>query len=138
MIAADPRGLLDVPGVRPELRRLALAFLEEAERVGLTLRVVSVLRPLEEQARLYAQGRTAPGPIVTWAKPGTSPHNYGAAFDVAFLDARGRPSWDEAHPWAVLGPVAKRVGLVWGGTWAKKPDRPHLELPDWRALVGAR
>jgi peptidoglycan L-alanyl-D-glutamate endopeptidase CwlK len=38
-------------------------------------------RTMEEQAALYAKGRTIIGKIVTKAKPGESYHNYGLAFD---------------------------------------------------------
>lgn len=38
-------------------------------------------RTMEEQAALYAIGRTSPGKIVTKARPGESYHNHGLAFD---------------------------------------------------------
>ncbi|WP_177225954.1 M15 family metallopeptidase, partial [Arsenicibacter rosenii] len=43
-------------------------------------------RPDAEQDQLYAQGRTMPGPVVTDAKAGQSPHNFkpALALDVAF------------------------------------------------------
>ena len=44
-------------------------------------------RTMEEQAALYAKGRTAGGKIVTKAKPGQSYHNYGLAFDWVPLKA---------------------------------------------------
>jgi len=40
---------------------------------------------MEEQAALYAIGRTAPGKIVTKARPGESYHNHGLAYDWAPL-----------------------------------------------------
>src|SRR3989304_316651 len=48
-----------------------------------------------EQAQLYAQGRTKPGKIVTYAKPGQSKHNVmpSNAFDIAF-NLHGRLDWD--------------------------------------------
>ena len=42
-------------------------------------------RTMEEQAALFAIGRTAPGKIVTKARPGESYHNHGLAFDWAPL-----------------------------------------------------
>jgi len=42
-------------------------------------------RTMEEQAALYAIGRTAPGKIVTKARPGESYHNHGLAYDWAPL-----------------------------------------------------
>jgi len=38
-------------------------------------------RSYEQQAALYSLGRSAPGRIVTKARPGESYHNYGLAFD---------------------------------------------------------
>ena len=38
-------------------------------------------RTMEEQAALYAIGRSAPGKVVTKARAGESFHNYGLAFD---------------------------------------------------------
>jgi D-alanyl-D-alanine carboxypeptidase len=32
-----------------------------------------------------------------------------------------------------IGAIAKRLGFVWGGDWAR-PDMPHIEVPDWRLL----
>ncbi len=52
------------------------------QQYGLETEVESGLRSNERQAQLYAQGRTAPGPIVTYAQPGSSYHNYGAAVDL--------------------------------------------------------
>ena len=45
---------------------------------------------MEEQAMLYAQGRSRPGKIVTQAKPGQSYHNYGLAFDWVPLKQSGK------------------------------------------------
>lgn len=50
---------------------------------------ISGLRTFEEQERLYAQGRTQAGQIVTYAQPGLSLHNYGLATDWAYFD-KGR------------------------------------------------
>jgi len=39
------------------------------------------MRTMEEQAALFAIGRTSPGKVVTKARAGESFHNYGLAFD---------------------------------------------------------
>jgi hypothetical protein len=46
--------------------------------------------PLSERLLKTAQGRTAPGKIVTNARPGTSAHNFGAAYDIGFFQNGGR------------------------------------------------
>lgn len=77
----------------------------------------------EEQDNLYAQGRTAPGKIVTWVKE--SKHTQGKAFDVAIIK-NGQITW-EPKEYEILGLHAKRIGLIWGGDW-KVRDYGHFEV----------
>jgi peptidoglycan L-alanyl-D-glutamate endopeptidase CwlK len=87
---------------------------------------------VEEQQRLYAKGRTAPGRKVTNVDGvrQMSNHNYlpARAVDVAVV-VNGKVSWDP-DDYMPLGPLAERYGLVWGGNWKTLRDYPHLELPD--------
>lgn len=101
--------------------------------------VTDGVRTDAQQAALYAQGRTAPGPVVTHAdgvqhrsNHQTHADGYGHAVDMAFLDTNGRPSWDDSYPWALYGAMGKALRLVWGGEFTTIPDRPHLELPETR------
>lgn len=103
------------------------------ENPGHDLLITCTYRSPIEQAALYAQGRTTPGPIVTQLSGEVgqrSKHNDlpARAIDVAVLVA-GKVSWDVAQ-YAPLGPLALRHGLVWGGSWPHFKDNPHLELPD--------
>lgn len=99
------------------------------------------------QADLYAQGRTKPGKIVTWAKPGESPHNVtiggkpaSMAIDVAPRHVLKFEDWLPDDPvWAALGSfVGCYRALEWGGEWENKPDKPHIQLRHWRAHAGMR
>lgn len=121
--------------LHPPFQQLARQFLEECAKAGHKLRVTYGLRTMAEQAALYAQGRTAPGAIVTRAKAGESPHNYAAAIDVVFLLPDGKVNWD--GPWAAIGAIGERLGLVWGGSFRGFVDRPHFEWRDWRTLKQA-
>lgn len=104
-------------------RALAAQLLRSPPRLAIT----SARRSYEEQAALYAQGRTAPGPIVTYAPPGTSLHEHGRAFDVAPLNSAGKPHWPEDPAlWEAIGKRGEALGLKWGGRWTW-PDRPHFE-----------
>lgn len=87
--------------------------------------VISTLRTYPEQARLYAQGRdpNVPGPIITKAKPGFSWHQFGCAFDVAFL-TQGKVTW--SGPWKELGVLGEGLGLIWGGRFPAV-DSGHFE-----------
>ena len=125
--AADPHGILNGASIHPAIRARTQAVLSRARSEGLDLRVVSGFRSVEEQDRLYAQGRTAPGNIVTNARGGSSWHNYGLAIDIAFNDANGQPVWPENANWARYGQIAVAEGLTWGGNFRNFVDRPHIE-----------
>lgn len=88
-----------------------------------------VYRSNEEQAQLYAQGRTAKGPIVTWAKPGMSRHNTlpSRAFDIGFITVKKTLSWD-SKLFKKFADIITKKGITWGGSWIKKPDMPHFEV----------
>lgn len=107
----------------------AQAFLLACRSAGVDVLVTCTLRTSAEQAALWAQGRTAPGPVVTWAKPGQSKHEAGRAFDVVPLRA-GVPVWgtsgQDGALWRRLGAIGEGVGLTWGGRWSK-PDFPHFQ-----------
>ncbi len=81
-----------------------------------------------EQARLYAEGRSTAGKIVTNARAGDSSHNYGCAVDVALFDTNGSPIYNHTR-WGELSLAAKDCGLRWGGDFPQFPDKSHLELP---------
>ncbi len=84
------------------------------------------------QARLYAQGRTTPGPIVTYKKAGQSKHNRNPAeaFDVAFVTESNELSYSTCQYLAFYEILLEFVPeIVWGGLWAKLKDFPHFELP---------
>ena len=89
-------------------------------------------RTHEEQARLYAQGRTMPGRIVTNARPGDSVHNTlpSQAFDFCPWPV----DWDDIVSFGVVAGVFKRVGweigldVQWGGDWDKFVDYPHVQV----------
>lgn len=120
----------DATCIHPALRRKVEAVQSDMSDYGYTLFVTDGYRTLAEQARLYAQGRTLPGPKVTSIKRGM--HNLGLAADVAFIDARGRVTWEPVNTgrvsaWALYGHMARVHGLIWGGDW-KWQDLPHVQL----------
>jgi peptidoglycan L-alanyl-D-glutamate endopeptidase CwlK len=101
----------------------AKALLDAAKDAGVDLLVTSTYRSNEEQAALYAQGRTKPGAIVTNARPGDSYHNWRCAFDVVPL-RNGKPVWGTTGPdgdlWRKIGEMGESVGLEWAGRWTGK------------------
>lgn len=97
-------------------------FVAAALDAGIRVRVTSTRRSAEEQRRLYAQGRTEPGPIVTWTL--NSAHVSGRAFDVT---VDGAPEYDDdPDAWEILGELGQGMGLDWGGAYG---DFGHFELP---------
>ncbi len=124
-----------IAGLHASVQEAATGLLWAAFYNGIELVVTQGFRSPKEQARLYAQGRTTPGPIVTYAMAGTSWHNYGLAFDVAGFDPVSRfhiryPDdhllENGVHYWEWIGEMGEAQGLAWGGRW-KKPDRPHFQ-----------
>lgn len=112
--------------VHPIVEKKARLILAEMTQRGYHTTIFQGYRPIEEQNRLYAQGRTTPGAIVTNAKGGQSLHNYGVAVDIVFVE-NGRPSWAAHHPWQLLGEIGKSYGFEWGGDWKSFQDRPHFQ-----------
>lgn len=135
---APPKGGSLVSKLEPVIQPKVEALLNAARAEGIELRVTQGLRTMEEQQALYDQGRTKPGPIVTNAKPGSSWHNFGLAFDVAVMKD-GKPTWpaDEAL-WQKIGALGKAQGLTWGGDFKNFPDRPHFQYTGGLTLEQAR
>lgn len=106
---------------------------------GARLMVVEGLRTKARQAELYAQGRTAPGKVVTWTL--NSKHIDGLAVDCAPCEA-GKIIWDEPRLFDAMAFAFKLaadevgVSVRWGADWDGdgKPrekgesDSPHFEL----------
>lgn len=119
-------------GVHPALVEKVLKILRAMEALGFPMMVTAGVRSAEEQTRLYAKGRTAPGPVVTYLDGVKKKSNhqakedgFGHAVDCVFV-VDGRPSWDLKLPWHAYGAAAKALGLKWGGDW-KMRDFPHIE-----------
>lgn len=104
-------------------------------------------RSHEEQAELYAQGRTKPGKRVTNAKPGQSKHNSYPSLAVDVVPWPEKWSSEDAFEslhdtviahWQEMQRNGETGGyaLVWGGDWDGDGDRedqrfndlPHYEL----------
>jgi len=99
-------------------------------------------RSADEQDKTYAQGRTAPGRIVTHARGGESPHNdtengHPAANAADYYPLEnGRLLGDQTDEdiarWEVFGHIGEACGLEWGGRWpGSRRDRPHFQVKGW-------
>lgn len=121
--------------LRPEFRRKAELWLADCADAGLDILVYCTLRDHEEQAGLYAQGRTKPGRIVTYAKPGESAHNHGLALDFVPL-VNGKPDWRAGTlEYVKAVDLAEQRGMESASKWKRFKEWPHLQEPNWRAFV---
>lgn len=128
-----------IAALLPEVAEMAQKLIRSAAKAGIPLVVTQGYRTAEEQNALFAQGRTAPGIIVTDAPAGYSWHEYRRAFDVAPLNSAGQPYWPEDLAfWARIGALGKAVGLEWGGDWKGFQDRPHFEYHPGLTIADAR
>lgn len=110
----------------PELELKCLNFLRDCLFAGHNLFITQGFRTYAEQKALYDQGRTKPGPIVTNAKPGTSLHEFGKAFDIAFTGTIPYPNDD--IKWKAVADIGKACGLSPGFYFTSFKDRPHFEI----------
>ena len=117
----------DITLLHPEVQVIIPKFLEECKKRGLIVKTTDTVRTKQEQDKLYAQGRTEAGKIVTWVKYPYSNHNWGMAFDICRNDGKG--AYNDSDNWfRKVGEVGKKFGLEWGGDWKGTPDKPHFEL----------
>lgn len=113
--------------LHPQLRGIASKFINEVEKkLGIRLRITDGYRTFDEQNKLYAQGRTTAGKIVTKARGGSSYHNYGLAFD-CYLTEGGKVTFKKAVN-SEIAEIGKDLGLEWGGDWKTLKDMPHFQL----------
>lgn len=124
-----------------QLQPLASKFINQVNAALAPLAASVILtctyRSNDEQASLYAQGRSLPGKKVTNAKPGESKHNKldaktgkpaAEAFDIAIL-VGGKLNWDISHPaWQLAGEIGEQFGLEWAGRWTRFKEGPHFQL----------
>jgi len=156
---SDPEINEVIKELHPEIRDKAATFFNNAQDAGYELKVNWGFRGFQLQDNLYAQGRVFRGPndrrgtkiegaeIATQARGGQSPHNYGLAFDIDFLDYETcvpnpvpdiqrmgasensgflkeskvkniKPTSERIKQgYAELGRIGKSLGFRWGGDW---------------------
>jgi hypothetical protein len=117
-ICRDPRRLLparvsDLSLLEPTTRERVLVVIEEARKLGQDLMVYETFRSSARQLALFRRGATKRRVVGV--------HLYGLACDIV-KSIDGDPSWKGSF--ALLGRLARRHGLLWGGDWGD-PTRKH-------------
>lgn len=107
--------ITDMAYLHPQVRIAAQKAIKECENNGYTITVLETYRSNTRQSKLYAQGRTEPGEIVTKAQSGQSYHNYGLALDISPVDE-------------YVGSVFESYGFEWGARWKSFKDMPHFQM----------
>lgn len=115
----------NISDLQPEFAVLVQRLLDESTRQGLRPFITDAYRTYDEQAALYAKGRTVPGLIVTNAGPGDSWHNHRLAVDIGLLDSENRLTYNGID---MVGRIGTNLGLTWGGSWRGFQDKPHFEF----------
>lgn len=133
MFKLSPKSLDKMKGVNPTL----VAVVKRAiELSAIDFSVLEGFRTHERQEQLYAQGRTAPGNIVTWTMK--SKHLDGKAVDLVPypLDWNDMKKFDQISKAMFAAADELGVSIRWGADWNQngKPrekgetDSPHFEI----------
>lgn len=121
----------NLKGLNSAVENFARKLVELSFDAGIEIRITQGLRTTAEQDKLYAQGRTEPGNIVTQVRGGGSYHNYGLAVDFVLVKGGYDMKYDgngNNHPdWLEVANIGKALGFEWGGDWAKFKDYPHFQ-----------
>ena len=117
--------------LHPKMKAKAEELQAICKAQNLPLLITETWRTMDEQNALYAQGRTAPGSIITNCKGSDcqSPHQWGVAFDFC-KNVKGQ-EWSDTAFFKQIGALGKSIGLFWGGDFKSFTDMPHLELPEF-------
>ena len=141
--------------LRPKTKKLCELWIEECRKAGINLVVTQTFRSPQLQEAYYSQGREQlsqvnarrkkvglseikehENKIVTKAKAGSSPHNYGLAWDFAPI-VNGKINWDNLDLFRKCGEISKKISfdgytLEWGGDFKTIKDFPHIQLKNWK------
>ena len=132
------RSLKNLEGVHPDMVRLVTRALELTKQ---DFMVIEGVRTKDRQKALYAQGRTAPGPVVTWTL--NSPHLPGSDGFGRAIDLLPAPAdWNDPSKFDAIGTAMFQASkeldtpIRWGADWDQdgnprergETDSPHFEL----------
>lgn len=136
--ALDSRTKKNIKSLNPKVQFVFIKLMQIAKAKGLQyggpkceVKGICGFRSLEEQKKLYNQGRTTKGPIVTYVK--TSMHNMGLALDMGiFINGKYMDAVDSKFVYKIYKAIATEaevqdLPIKWGGTFKGFCDSPHFE-----------
>lgn len=114
-----------ISSLNPAVATQARKFLDLTRANNMDVRITSAFRSWDESDRLYAQGRTTPGSIISNARGGESYHNWGLAFDASPYE--NGVITNNIELYKKMGRLGEQVGLEWGGRFKDLVDYPHFQ-----------
>src|SRR5438309_2199744 len=109
----------------PSFKPHAMALLARLVEAEIPVLIVNTRRTADEQAANLLKG-------VSWVQH--SKHQDGLAIDIVpyyqfWRTGEKSLDWNPRDPlWDRIGNIGEKIGLVWGGRWAKR-DLGHFEMP---------
>jgi peptidoglycan L-alanyl-D-glutamate endopeptidase CwlK len=141
----DTQSITLLQQLHPKIRDAAIIAYNkgvEATPIGVHPVIDQTGRTFAQSAADYAQGRTTPGEIITYAEPGQSYHNYFLALDFHLI-IDGQDYWPASAAqalankyWMTVVNLFAAIGFN-SGIYFPNPDEPHLEYKDgytWQQL----
>lgn len=139
MFTFSAKSLKNLEGVHPSLVKVVKRALELSKT---DFTVLEGVRSQERQNELWAQGRTNPGPVVTWVQTagahGVHEDGFGHAVDLAPypIDWNDLARFDQVAQAMFAAADELGVKLRWGADWNRngkarergESDSPHFEL----------
>ena len=100
----------NIDDLNPHVADLCRQFIAKCKAAGIDVVITSTYRDNDAQDHIFAQGRTLPGKIVTFARGGQSWHNYRVAFDFAILK-HGKIDWGDIKSYRAARKIGESLGL---------------------------
>lgn len=149
----------DAAFLLPSARAKHDAWVLRCQERGVSVLTYCTWRGPTAQERLYARGRSVdgvnyrgirgrgPGFYVTMARPWSSSHQYGVAWDaVPMVD--GKPDWSYADVnrdqkpdepwWNVMVEEAETLGIEWAGRWNRFREYVHWQFNGGQSFATLR
>jgi peptidoglycan L-alanyl-D-glutamate endopeptidase CwlK len=100
----------NIDDLHPHVAALCRKFIAECKKAGIDVMITSTFRDNASQNAIFAQGRTKPGKIVTYARGGQSWHNHRLAFDFAVVK-HGKIDWGDRKSYLAARKIGEALGL---------------------------